>query len=341
MDRPSVTFGNWGTIGHASPLRDLIRASDIVPISVYAPTSGPAGDVYQPYAAADLENPVFVSAVMAGLRDSNFAAKFIQPKANYGDGLSGEDVLRGLLADPPAMPLTLLEEGDPRRMFKVETLEDRRATLKSIIVEASIQVTSALTVAQEAGASPVADDQHLLKLLSLRTGDPVYLGKQAPGAWLIGLEFAKAVIPEDVLAKIEANDVLEYRRKAADVYEAWTAELNGMAAKLDDLPINELQERISKLLIAELQPRLVSYKAEMASVRDALFADLMKSVIADWKVPTISLASMTWMGFAGALIAFLSTAGPPAAKSVIDYTKARGAAHRKHAVSFLIGASKL
>jgi hypothetical protein len=288
MDRPSVTFGNWGTIGHASPLRDF-PAADIVPISVYAPASGPAGDVYQPYAAADLENPAFVSAVVAGLRDNNFAAKFIQPKANYGDGLNGEDIIRSLLADPPAMPLTLSEEGDPRRMFKVETFEDRRATLKSIIVEASIQVTSALTVAQEAGASPVADDPHLLKLLSLRTGDPVYVGKQAPGAWLIGLEFAKAVIPEEVLAKIEASDVLEYRRKAADVYEAWTAELNSMAVKLVELPINELQERIPKLLVAELQPRLVSYKAEMASVRDTLFADLMKSVVADWKVPTISL----------------------------------------------------
>ena len=340
MDRPSVTFGNWGTIGHESPLRSLIPASDIVPISVYAPSSGPAGDVYQPYVAADLESSAFVSAVVAGLHDSEFASKFIQPQANYGDGLKGEDIIRGLLANPPAMPLTLSEEGDPRRMFKVETLEERKATLKSIVVEASIQVTSALTVAQEAEASPVADDPHLLKLLALRTGDPVYVGKQAPSAWLIGLEFAKAVIPEEVLSKIEATDVLEYRKKAADVYEAWTAELNGMAAKLDDLPIDKVQEQLPKLLATELEPRLIAYKAEMAGVRDTLFADLMKSV-ADWKVPTLSLASMTWMGFTGALTAFLSTAAPPAARSLVDYGKSRRNAGRKHAVSFLIGASKL
>jgi len=340
MDRPSVTFGNWGTIGHQSPLRGLVAASDVVPISVYAPTSGPAGDVYQPYAAADLENPDFVAVIAAGLHDNAFAAKFIQPKANYGDGLTGDDVLRGLLADMPAMPLTLAEEGDPRRMFKVETVQDRKATLKSIVVEASIQITSALTVAQEANASPVADDPHLLKLLARRTDDQVYVGKQAPGAWLIGLEFAKAVIPEEVLAKIEANDVIEYRKKAGDVYAAWTAELNTMAAKLDELPIDQLQQRLPKLLATELEPRLVAYKNEMGSVRDKLFADLMKSVT-DWKVPVLSLASMSWMGFAGALTAFLSTAAPPAAKAVIDRNKGRRDAGRKHAVSYLVGASNL
>ncbi len=340
MDRPSVTFGNWGTIGHESPLRRFAAADQPVPISVFAPPSGPANALYQSYVSADLENPDFVSAVLAGLRDNTFASKFIPSEANYGDGLKGADVLRGLLADPPSMPMPLSEEGDPRRMFRVETHNDRRATLKSIVVEASIQVTSALAVAQEANANPVADDPHMLKLLSQRTGEAAYIGTHAPSAWLVGLEFAKAVIPEEVLSKIEASDILDYRKKASDAYKAWTVEVNSMAAKIDDLPIDRVQAQLPKLLATELEPRLAAYRAEMASVRDNLFADLMKG-LTDWKVPTISLGSLASMGFSAAVVAFLSTAAGAVAKPLIDNIKAQRNAERKHAVSFLIGASKL
>lgn len=340
MDRPSVTFGKWGTIGHESPLRRFVAAAHTVPISVYAPPSGPADALYQSYVAADLENPAFVSGVLAGLRDSAFASKFIPSEANYGDGIKGADILRGLLADPPSMPMPLSEDSDPRRMYRVETPDERRTTLKSIVVEASIQVTSALAVAQEANASPVADDPHMLRLLSLRTGDSTYIGTQAPSAWLIGLEFAKAVIPEQVLAKIEAEDILDYRKKASDAYNAWTVEVNSMAAKLDDLPIDKAQAQIPKLLATELEPRLTAYKAEMASVRDSLFADLMKGVT-DWKVPTISLGALTSMGFGAAVTAFLSTTAATAAKPLIDNFTNRRDAKRKHAVSFLVDVSNL
>lgn len=74
----------------------------------------------------------------------------------------------------------------------------------------------------------------------------------------------------------------------------------------------------------------------MASVRDALFGDLMKAVT-DWKVPALSFGSMAAMGYTAAITAFASTVAAMTAKPVVDYVTARRGATRKHAVSFLVG----
>jgi len=41
LDRPSVTFDRWGTMGHASPLRLLLSGQLPVDISGHEPQSGP------------------------------------------------------------------------------------------------------------------------------------------------------------------------------------------------------------------------------------------------------------------------------------------------------------
>ncbi len=140
-------------------------------------------------------------------------------------------------------------------------------TLKMIVAYASVQVTGALVVADDAQATPVADDPYFLKPLSLRTSGTRYISASAPNAWLVGLEFAKTVIPDQALEKLPVGEIVEYWRKSADVYQAWASELNQMAAKIDDLTVDEARDRIPKMIATELEPRLVAYKAEMTSVR--------------------------------------------------------------------------
>jgi hypothetical protein len=235
MDRPSVTFGRWGTIGHQSLFRALNTTGEPVAVSVYAPPSGPAMTLYEPYAIADFENPEFVHTVLEGLRrDSAFASKFIQPQANYGDGLKGQRIIDAVGLAPDLVPLPLMAETDPRRLFMVDNVDDQRATLRTIMADASIQLTSALIVADEAQAVPVANDPYFSKLLSLRTSGPKYVGESALYAWLIGMEFATAVIPDEALQKMSINDIIAYRRKTADLHRAWTADLNQIAFKIDD-----------------------------------------------------------------------------------------------------------
>jgi hypothetical protein len=221
-------------------------------------------------------------------------------------------------------------------MFRVDTVEARQATLKIIMADASVQVTSALVVADEAQAVPVADDPYFLRLLSLRTSSTKYVGRTAPHAWLIGLEFAKAVIPDEVLQKLSLSEIIEYRRKSADVYRAWTAEINLMAAKIDDLTVAEAHARIPKLITTELEPKIVAYKAEMATIRDTLFGEIVKGVT-NWKVPTLSFGSMATLGFTAAITAFVSSSAVMAVGPVADYVKSKRSVARKHAISYLIG----
>jgi MFS superfamily sulfate permease-like transporter len=112
--------------------------------------------------------------------------------------------------------------------------------------------------------------------------------------------------------------------------------LNEIAAKIDDLTVADARDRIPRMVATELEPRLVAYRAEMASVRDSLFGDLMKAVT-DWKVPALSFGSMATMGYTAAITAFVSSAAAMATKPVVDYVTARRGAARKHAVSYLVG----
>jgi hypothetical protein len=92
LDRPSVTFDNWGTIGHPSPMRQFSTEGQPVKITAIEPPGGPARLLYAPYIEADLNNSSFVTTVLDGLRsDPMFGNKCFAPTANYGEGLSGAD----------------------------------------------------------------------------------------------------------------------------------------------------------------------------------------------------------------------------------------------------------
>lgn len=93
LDRPSVMFddGQWGTIGHDTPMRRFTTGSETIKFSCFrSPTTAEAGEVYQHYARADVLNPEFVRAFLDGLRDSvAFSNRYVQPQGNYGTDISG------------------------------------------------------------------------------------------------------------------------------------------------------------------------------------------------------------------------------------------------------------
>src|SRR5262249_47188028 len=77
LDRPSVTFDNWGTIGHESFMRRISFEGAPVKVSVVEPPSGPAHLLYESYVRADITNPAFVRIFLDGLNsDDSFAERF-------------------------------------------------------------------------------------------------------------------------------------------------------------------------------------------------------------------------------------------------------------------------
>jgi hypothetical protein len=210
--------------------------------------------------------------------------------------------------------------------------------VRNLIVDASIQVTSALLLADEMDALPIADDATFPKLLAMRAANSNYVGDTHRLAPRIGLEFARAVIPDEALRKLEFKDIFEYRVKSKAVYATWNAELNKIAAKLSDSDLQKPDETMGKLIATELIPRVREYESELVSIRDKLFGDLIKSVTT-WEFPTISIAYFANLGFAGAVAAFaagLKSTVP----HIVDYVTSRRAAVRRHAMSYLVGLSK-
>ena len=86
MDRPSIVFGDFATVGRPSHFRRVDSSGSPVAISVHSPPSGPNLAIYTDYAKADLASPVFLRTVLEGFGSSQtFAGKFLQLGAKYSD----------------------------------------------------------------------------------------------------------------------------------------------------------------------------------------------------------------------------------------------------------------
>ncbi len=154
----------------------------------------------------------------------------------------------------------------------------------------------------------------------------------------LGLEFARAIIPDEALRRLDFSAIFEYRHVSKDIYKAWSIDLNRIAAEVADSDLTDPNEAIRKLIATDLQPKVQEYEDQLVAIRDKLFGDVMKSVVT-WEFPTVSLAYLTNMGFGVAVAAFV--AGLKATvPHAIDYISAKRAARRKHAVSYLIGLRK-
>jgi len=339
MDRPSITFGDWGFVGSHSPLRQLSTEGEPVTVQVYNPPVSETKPLYEAYIETDISNPEFVKTCLEGLQKSeDFASKFITATAQYGENLNGAQVRQALLQDR-ALSQPLTPEINPRLMYQVNTPEGRQTTLKTLLVEVSAQVTSTLLVADEANAMPVADDNYMNRLLALRTGTRRYVGPTPALAPFIGLEFVRAVIPDEVLQQLDFRHILDYRKKTKGLYDAWNVQVNSLAAKVNDTDPEHAEAVIKGLIATELMPQVQDYQNEMAKVRDNLFGDLLKNV-AHWHVPSLSLSYLASFGFTHALATFAAATAKAAIPPVIDYVKARRVVTGKHPVSYLIGINK-
>ncbi len=338
LDRPSVTFGDWGMIGTDSEFRRMNIVDAPITFSVHAPPSGQANELYRRYIQADLGNPNFVQSFLEGLaRDNTFRTRFIQLKANYGSS-SGQEILESLLKDPSLASANVSEPINGRLMFKTDTQEGRRETLKILLVEASVHVTNALVVSESTGLMPVSDDPFLCRLLALRTGDSKYVGSSPRVSPYLGLAIAKSVIPDEALSKLEIKDLFEYRRSAKDAYASWSVEIDRLASIISELNPETVDTDIAKIINAEVRPKLLQYRNELRTARDKLFGDLVKKVAA-WEMATLSIAYLAGLNVASAFAAFAGALAP-AVPAVVDYFNSRREIQRRNSMAYLIGITK-
>ncbi len=335
MDRPSVTFNKWGTIGHASEIRQYDTKHSPVTFSAYMPPSGPVTELYSRYIEADLANPRFMTTFHEGLsRNLTFTRKFIQLEADYSTA-KGNQIRDALIIDTALTQGNFSDPIDPTRMFQIATHEDRRQTLKTLLIEASIHVTNAMLVSERTALFPVTDDPYLARLLGLRSADSAYVGTTPRVTPTVGIAVAKAVIPDEILPKLKLSDLFEYRKSAKDAYKAWSVEIERLSAEVAAMDPASVESHLPRIIATQVAPRIVDYHNEMKTVRDKLFGDLIKKV-AKWELPSISLAYLTNLDLPGALALFAAALGP-VIPTLVDYFQGRRQIARKNSMAYLVG----
>jgi hypothetical protein len=345
-DRPSVTFQggkNLSTIGHAHPFRNAPSTEgEPVRFRVLDTPDGPGEQIYLPYIEKDIANPAFVETVLGGLQKSTvFAQKFIQPAANYDDGVTGEMLLNAIKSDQSLRMAKFTPNIDGRKFFNThkDTAEGRRVIVNTALIEASIKLTTMTLLASQNDVSPVSDDPFFAKLLAMRLSASEYIGGNALLAPYLGFEIVKSVIPDEVLQKLRPSDVMEYREQSQDAYKAWEIEVNKLSVQIDGIQCDKAKARVLRILAKEIKPQMIKYRNEMVTVRDKLFSDLLKGIL-KIHVPALSIAYLADANFGNALITFVGSAAPAIAPPIIEYVRRTRAGQRKHAISYLVGLSK-
>lgn len=338
LDRPSVTFGNWGLVGHASEARRFPSDDTPINFSVYSPPSGPVGQLYERYISADLANPRFRASFLEGLQsDQTFQQRFLQLRADYG-GMTGGDIVTALMQDGALVDVDLQDPVEGGLMFRVGSPEGRRETLKTLLIEASVQVTSALITSEETALVPVCDDPHFCRLLALRSADSAYVGNTARLAPYLGLAIARSVMPDELIAKLTLPELFEYRKYTRDTYRAWSTEIDRLVSTIGNVEPDATEQELKRIISSDVKPLFVQYENDLASARDSLFGSLVKKVTT-WQLPTLSLAFLGGFSAPTALAAF-AAALVPAIPSVTDYFVSRRELHRRNSMAYLVGVSR-
>jgi len=343
MDRPAVTGrtlgeGQWGLVGALNPIRQFSNEGEAVKWTALDPAPELSRqEIYHSYVEADFKNPSFRETILNGLKDDAFAEKLLQLSASYGPGKTGASIREALINDRELRAGLFTPEVRSGQMFAVETQEGRMATLQMIAVEASVRLTATLLNSEYYRIAPVSDDRVFPKLLAMRTTSSAYAGTTSKIAPFLGFQLVSAVIPDEVLQKLEIRDIGAYRKATSHAYTAWATEINKISSKIADFNSDVVESAIPKMIAEELMPKLSECRSEMTSVRDKLFGDLFKAVSkVHYQIPTLSFAYLTHniMGSVASLIACYAPAVTPI---ITDYVTNRRATERKNYMSYLIG----
>lgn len=334
MDRPSNSFGNFGTVGIDSPVRTLLPLFKDRPIKVdvLTPPSGAPLGLQEKYLETDLMDLNFRRKFLKGLlKDPPFMFDHISPEGNYGSGIKGREFIKALTQDEEFLTCPMNTGNLTELPWVIDNKESLKETLRTLLCDISIALTNAMVLANSTGLSPLANSKTFADLLTLRFSNTAYTGGVTSKASLLGLKIIESVIPDSVLKEISFDDVLHYREASKDIYDAWIVDVNKYSTDLEDIPYDEAVSRIPLILSKEIQPKIQNYKNEMKSVAEKLFGELFKR--ATYIGGGIMIHSLSGLSSAGAITAFFSSL---AIKDVVDYIVQNRKVKREHAITYLL-----
>jgi hypothetical protein len=333
-DRPSIRFDNAsGNVGVRTPFRSFPEVPNPLHLVIHEPPTGPIEDIYGPFVAADSKNHRIRRIFLEGLANNQtFQERYVSTGAKYGD-FTGGQIVAALCTDETLLDADLGDVRGFEDAFDMSTTKGRRDTLRVLLADASIHVTTAVLGAEEHGLVPVTDDPFLARLIALRIGEDE--SRIEPTVVDVGYELVRAVVPDEVLGRLDIPDLLKFRAKTADIYTSWGQEVERLRAILDEPSTEALPDRVRKLVVADVVPKMNALRVELSSMRDSLFGDVIKSAV-DWKLPALAIALFHHDPLLASALAVLGGAASAGVKAAVDRSVKRRDIVRKNGFAYLV-----
>jgi hypothetical protein len=353
IDRPSFTFGGFGTIGTASPMRQVEKSfrDEGVPLYVHTPKDGPVTGEFLEQVKSDINDVEFLRRFQKGLRDSLVFRDHQISHGNYGEVGSHENVADALISinlDADFAELPRPEElmfDDTIQHFRFKTPPERAKALVQHATTCAAMVNFALNASEHQGITPLADSivyQSLLGAKYLRAAREA--GKAGPEIHISDLSFAilDELIPAERIEQMTMRDVVNYRKESANPREAFLEYLSALHAKQGAITNTDYAGALTEIINTEILPEARKFKNRMAEIHDKMFGNLAVKAL---QYVGATSASMQFLGGLswGSLLHLAGLAGATGAaisRAAIDAKVSERAARRDCAISYVLGLDK-
>ena len=351
IDQPSFTFGHFGTIATASPLRAYEKSfrDHGVPLYVHAPNDGPVTGSFLEQVTNDVNDFEFLKRFQKGLRESAvFREQQVSP-GNYGEVGNQDDVVGALTAVnidadlqqyPAPMALFLDKEVHP---FKFRNESERAKALVTHALTCSAMMNFALNVSQHEGLTPLADAIPYQTLLGAKykraAATLINTDAKIP---VTDLSFAifDELVPAERLDALSFKDIVNYRKESEKAREAFLEYLAALQAKQGSIDKNgDYSGAIKKLIVTEIIPAATKFKNQIDEVYSKLFGSLATGTLVSLGGGSAALqilGDLSWPN----LLHLAGLAGAAIGKAAIEAKQSVRGAHRDCAISYVLKLDK-
>ena len=348
IDRPSFMFGNFGTVGTASPLRAYEQSfrENGVPLYVHTPRDGPVQGEFLEQVRADVNDPEFLKRFQRGLTNSLIFRDHQIAPGNYGEVGNHEDVTRELLSinvdedyKQNATPIDLVQD-ERVQHFRFKTQTERAKGLAAQAMTCSAMINFALDVSERQGITPMADAVPYQDLLGAKYARAARLLEGTSARIQItDLSFAilDELVPAERITSLSIKDVVTYRKESAKAREAFLEHLSALQAKQGDVGKDgDYSGTIRDIIETDIVPAAHSFKTELDSVYEKLYGDLAKGALKYLGGGTAALqlfGDLSW----GHLLALAAATGAALGATAIEAMLGVRSAKRECAISYVLG----
>ncbi len=347
IDRPSFMFGNFGTVGCASPLRQYEKSfrENGVPLWVHSAEDGQVHGELLEQVRSDVNDLEFLRRFQNGLAKSQVFRDHQIAHGNYGEAGTHEDVLKCLQEvsiqsdlSQYATPADLLSD-ETIRPFEFKTTLGRAKGLISKAAFCSTKINSALAISRREGLTPLADATPYQDLVGAKYARAVRALEGTQGrVELTDLSFSifEELISAERLEALTFGEIIKYRKAAEEAREAFLEHLAAIHAKQSGIDASgDYSGAIRSIITGDILPAARDFRNRIDAIYDDLFGSMAKRAFEVLGGGSAALQLFGYLSWTN-LLNLAGLAGATMGAAAIGALQEERAAHRECAISYIL-----